>query len=117
MSHATSTGQTEPTTTDSTERTDQLAAEGGDSRRDVVVPLRAYKAVSVFSTLFAVLAIVAGFITLDAATNRATAELSAVNPIAALIGLGLIVLGAVGYAFSTRFRTAEMGSDGGDLDG
>ncbi|WP_195837632.1 MULTISPECIES: hypothetical protein [unclassified Halorhabdus] len=86
-------------------------------RRDVVVPLRVYKAVSVFSTLFAILAIVVGFVTLDAATNRGTADLAAVDPLVALVGLGVMVLGAVVYAFSTRFRTAGMGPDGGETDG
>nr|WP_135665357.1 hypothetical protein [Halorhabdus rudnickae] len=81
------------------------------------MPLRVYKAISVFSTLLAVLAIVAGFIALDIATNRATAELSAVDPLVAIAGLGMIVLGAVVYAFSTRFRTEGMGPDGGETDG
>jgi hypothetical protein len=120
MSYATHTKPSAESTNDDAsvenETTDTTAGANA-TRRDVVVPLRVYKAVSVFSTLFAILAIVAGFITLDAATNRGTAELSAVDPIIALAGLGAMVLGAVVYAFSTRFRTAGMGPDGGDTDG
>ncbi|WP_248299360.1 DUF7315 family membrane protein [Halorhabdus amylolytica] len=120
MSHATHTGPTESTVTDGHEKTDKSTATAdgtASDRRDVVVPLRVYKAVSVFSTLFAILAIVAGFVALDGATNRATAELSEVDPLIALAGLGTIVFGAVVYAFSTRFRTEGMGPDGGETDG
>src|SRR6056297_915845 len=42
-------------------------SEGG-GRRDVVVPLRLYKTITVFSTLIAAASILAGFILLDAAT-------------------------------------------------
>src|SRR6056297_3544275 len=50
---------TEPTTTE---------AEGRQGRRDIVVPLRLYKTITVFSTLIAAASILAGFILLDAAT-------------------------------------------------
>ncbi len=88
--------------------------EGGDSNeesRDVVVPMRVYKTVTVFSTLFAVVGIVGGFIVLDVATNRAQADLADVDPLLALVAIGLIVISAAVYAFSTRFRTEEMGND------
>ena len=119
MSHATPTHGTESTSEghESIEDTATADEQQPGDRRDVIVPLRVYKAVSVFSTLIAVVAIVAGFIALDSATNRATAELSAVNPLVALAGLGLILGGAVVYAFSTRFRTDGMGPDGGETDG
>jgi hypothetical protein len=78
--------------------------------RSVVVPNRVYKAVTVFSTLFAVVAVVGGFIVLDAATKRASVALSEADPILALAGIGLIVAGAATYAFSTRFRAAGMGN-------
>ncbi|MFB6183157.1 MAG: hypothetical protein ABEI96_01265 [Haloarculaceae archaeon] len=76
--------------------------------RTVVVPNRIYKAVTVFSTLFAVVTVVGGFVVLDTATNRATAPLSQVDPILALAGLFLVALGAVTYAFSTRFKADGM---------
>jgi hypothetical protein len=89
-------------------------ADGG--RRDVIVPLRLYKTVTVFSTLFAVVFVLAGFVLLDSATNRATAELSEVDPVTGILGLASLVFGAAIYAFSTRFRTAEMGKAQDDAD-
>lgn len=82
----------------------------------VVVPMRVYKTVTVFSTLFAVVGVVGGFVLLDVATNRAQADLAEVNPLLALCGVLLIVISAVVYAFSTRFQAAEMGNanNGGD---
>ncbi|MEM4780930.1 MAG: hypothetical protein QXG03_05135 [Halalkalicoccus sp.] len=78
--------------------------------REVLVPMRIYKTVTVFSTLFAVFGVVGGFVLLDVATDRATADLGEVNPLLALAGVGLIVLSAAVYAFSTRFQAAEMGN-------
>lgn len=78
--------------------------------RSVTVPTRVYKSVTVFSTLFAVLMVVVGFVLLDAATQRASISLAEADPVLALAGLGAIVLGAVTYAFSTRFKAAEMGN-------
>lgn len=100
-------------TSDATERD---TAADGPSGRDVEVPLDVYKAVTVFSTLFAVLAVVAGFVLLDVATQRATAAPEDVNVLIALLGLGAIGLGAATYAFSTRFRARGMGNakDGAD---
>ncbi|WP_122091348.1 DUF7315 family membrane protein [Halalkalicoccus subterraneus] len=82
----------------------------------VVVPTRVYKVVTVFSTLFAVVGVVAGFVLIDIATDRAQADLAEVEPLVALGGVALIVASAAVYAFSTRFRTAEMGNakDGAD---
>lgn len=84
--------------------------------RDVPVPLDVYKAITVFSTMFAVLAVVAGFVVLDVATSRASAAPEDVNVVLAVAGLGAIALGAVVYAFSTRFRAEGMGrlKDGAD---
>jgi hypothetical protein len=87
-----------------------------DGARDVVVPLRVYKAVTVFSTLFAIVFVLAGFVLLDEATNRATAEVSEIDPILAILGLGLLVGGAAVYAFSTRFRTEGMGKSKDESD-
>jgi hypothetical protein len=82
----------------------------GAGGRDVVVPLALYKRITVFSTLFAVVAVLAGFVLLDTATGRASRELSEVNVVLAVAGLLSIGVGAAVYAFSTRFRTAGMGN-------
>jgi uncharacterized membrane protein len=80
-----------------------------DGAREVTVPLRLYKTVTVFATLIAMVAVILGFLALDAATNRAQAAASEVDVWLALLGLASILLGAFVYAFSTRFRTPEMG--------
>lgn len=85
-------------------------SEGSNDDRNVVVPLRVYKAVTVFSTLFAVIGVVVGFVLLDVATDRAQADLAEIDPLVALGGLALIVASAMTYAFSTRFQAAEMGN-------
>ncbi|WP_330632619.1 DUF7315 family membrane protein [Halocatena halophila] len=84
--------------------------------RDVEVPLEVYKIVTVFSTLFAAVAVVGGFMLLDTATNQATASLETVNVVLAILGIAVILAGAALYIFSTRFRTPEMGNpkDGPD---
>jgi hypothetical protein len=92
------------------------SVESDSKTRDVVVPMRVYKAVTVFTTLFAVVTVVGGFIVLDTATNRARASLSEVDPVLALVGVGLIVVGAAAYAFSTRFRAEGMGKSKDDTD-
>jgi hypothetical protein len=85
------------------------AGETGTKSREVIVPLRLYKTVTVFSTLFAVVFVLAGFVLLDSATNRATAEFAEIDPVLGILGLGSLVFGAAIYAFSTRFRTEQMG--------
>ena len=74
----------------------------GSSTREVEVPLRVYKTVVVFS--------------LDVATQRARLPLSDIDPLLALLGLALLVAGALVYAFATRFRARGMGKpkDGRD---
>ncbi|MFP4624977.1 MAG: hypothetical protein ACLFNI_00115 [Natronomonas sp.] len=84
--------------------------------RDVVVPLRLYKTITVFSTLLAVATILAGFVILDRATQRASLAPEDVNLLLALVGLGLLAFGTVVYAFSTRFRTEGMGKPKDDTD-
>ncbi len=84
--------------------------------RDVEVPLGVYKIVTVFSTLFAAVAVVGGFMLLDTATNQATASLETVNVALAILGIAIILAGAALYVFSTRFRTAEMGNPKDDPD-
>ena len=86
------------------------------SQREVVVPLRLYKTVTVFSTLFAVFSVVGGFILVDVATDRASAPASEIDVPVAIGGIALILAGAVVYAFSTRFRTEEMGKSKDDAD-
>jgi hypothetical protein len=85
---------------------DGEATPGG---RDVVVPLRLYKTVTVFSTLFAIAAILAGFVLMDQGTQRATASPEEVSLPVVALGLSLIVGGSAIYAFSTRFRAEGMG--------
>ena len=103
-------------TDDRPERTGKSESGSVPESRDVVVPLRVYKTVTVFSTLFAVVAVVGGFLLIDEATNRATLPASEIDPAVAIAGIGLIVLGAATYAFSTRFRTAGMGKSKDDAD-
>jgi hypothetical protein len=102
------------------------AAEG---RREIEVPLRLYKTVTVFSTLIAVVAVVVGFLLLDAATigtgllRRAIVGLlSALSlvPSAGLLsalfviaGLLAIAGGAAVYVLGTRFKAGEMTGGGG----
>ncbi|WP_138797070.1 hypothetical protein [Halostella sp. PRR32] len=84
--------------------------------REITVPLRLYKAVTVFSTLLAMIGVIVGFILLDSATNRATVALSEVNVPLALAGLAAIVFGGGVYAFATRFQAAGMGNAKDDDD-
>ncbi|WP_435335514.1 DUF7315 family membrane protein [Haloarchaeobius sp. TZWWS8] len=96
--------------------TDESGESAGPRSREVEVPLRLYKTVTVFATLLAMVGVIGGFVLLDTATNRAQAELSEINVLLALLGLGLIVAGSAIYAFSTRFRTAGMGKSKDDTD-
>jgi len=84
------------------------------SDRDVVVPLPLYKVVTVFSTLIAGTAVVAGFMVLDEATQRASVPLRDIDPALALLGLFLIAGGGALYAFSGRFRAPGMGTTKND---
>ena len=88
--------------------------DGAVSDRDVVVPLPLYKVVTVFSTLIAGTAVVAGFIVLDEATQRASVPLRDIDPALALLGLFLIAGGGALYAFSGRFRAPGMGTTKND---
>ena len=92
---------------------DDSGAGGG---REVVVPLRLYKTVVVFSTLIAAGSVVAGFLVLDAATRAGRAAPEDVDGPLALLGLALIVAGGAVFAFASRFRAPGMGKakDGTD---
>jgi hypothetical protein len=109
------------TAADSADETDEspeetvTATDDGKSR-DVVVPMRVYKAVTVFTTLFAVATVVGGFILLDLATDTGQAPVEEINVVVALAGIGLVVAGAAAYAYSTRFRTEGMGKSKDDTD-
>ncbi len=89
---------------------------GASERREVVVPLRLYKTITVFSTLIAVAGVLGGFIVLDVATDSAQADVSDVSIGFSLLGIGMIAFGALTYAFSTRFQTAGMGNAKDDTD-
>ncbi|WP_227131798.1 DUF7315 family membrane protein [Halorubellus salinus] len=95
---------------------DEPVEDGARGSREVEVPMRLYKTVTVFATLIAMVAVILGFVALDVATNRAQASPDEVNVVLALAGLGSIVLGAFVYAFSTRFRTAGMGKSKDESD-
>jgi len=105
--------------------------DGERPRREVVVPDRLYKTVTVFSTLVAVASVVLGFSFLGAAgtvlenppgslfvglirsvTGLGLARLDPYLPALALvlglIGLGLIAGGGWVYAMGSRFRTEGM---------
>lgn len=86
--------------------------------REVVVPLRVYKVVTVFSTLIAVVLVVGGFLALDAATRRASLPASEIDPFLAVLGLAAIAGGGLVYAYASRFRAPGMGtSKNGDDQG
>jgi len=89
---------------------------GDGGAREVEVPMELYKTVTVFATLIAMVAVIAGFVVLDAATNSAQAPVDEVNVVLALAGLGSILFGAFVYAFSTRFRTPGMGKSKDESD-
>ena len=109
------TAAAEPVGTSGENEADGNGDDDGKTR-DVVVPMRVYKAVTVFTTLFAVVTVVGGFVVLDTATNRARASFSEIDPLLALVGIALIVAGAAAYAFSTRFRADGMGKSKDDAD-
>jgi uncharacterized membrane protein len=110
---------------------DDRAAES-DGRRDVVVPMRLYKTITVFSTLIAIVGVVVGFVLLDAATIRLSLlrrlvigllrTVGIVPPSAllsgvlAVLGLAAIGLGAGVYVLGTRFRARGMGNPQEDAD-
>ena len=89
------------------------SGDGDAGSQEVLVPLKIYKIVVVFSTLIAGGLVVGGFLALDVATQRARAPPSEIDPSLALFGLSLIASGAVVYAFSARFRAEGMETDKG----
>lgn len=88
--------------------------EGDDQRRQVAVPMRLYKVVTVLTTMLAVVGIVLGLILLDQGTNRARAAPEDVDVLVTAAGVVMIVAAAAAYAFSTRFTPPERANDKGD---
>lgn len=80
-------------------------------RREVVLPERLYRTVTVFSTLIAIVGVVAGFILLDVATQQATASFEEVNVWLAGLGILAILGGGATYAYAARFRAEGMRKD------
>ena len=113
--------------TDTTQPTSE-----GRGRRDIEVPMRLYKTITVFSTLIAVVTVVAGFFLLDAATLQVSflraiiaGGLGAVglsvptgvlSTVLAVCGLFVIAFGAGVYTIATRFRAEGMGKSQEDAD-
>ena len=115
-------------TAEDDEPADAVEPEGpreGPGGREVVVPLRLYKTITVFSTLIAVVGFILGFILIDAATLQVSLLRSAVvailsttglvpsqdvlTALLALGGLSLIAGSAAVYVVGTRFRAQGMG--------
>lgn len=113
------------------------SSTGSDSadrrgRRDVVVPMRLYKTIVVFSTMIAAICIVGGFFLLDAATLQVSVfrrilELGfgaiglgvsddVLSAVLAVAGLGTIAFGTGVYILGTRFRAEGMGKSQEDSD-
>jgi len=108
------------------------STESKGGRRDVIVPLRLYKTITVFSTLIAAICILAGFILLDAATLQVSVlrslivtgvETVGITPDQELLGgllgvagLSLMALGSGVFILSSRFRAEGMGNSQEDAD-
>jgi uncharacterized membrane protein len=117
---------------DDTRRDSADSSADADGRRDVVVPMRLYKTITVFSTLIAIVGVVFGFVLLDAATIRlsllrrlvigALRAVGVVPPttllsaVLAVLGLASIGFGAAVYVLGTRFRARGMGNPQEDAD-
>ena len=102
------------------------SADGDEAGREVEVPMRLYKTVTVFSTLIAVVTVVVGFVLLDAATLRVSVLRRLVATLLAVVGVdvtegtlttlfglaGLLSIagGAGVYVLGTRFRAPGMGN-------
>ncbi|PSQ07082.1 hypothetical protein BRC97_04630 [Halobacteriales archaeon QS_6_71_20] len=96
----------------------------------MVVPIAVYKRVTAYATLTAVVAVVSGFVMLDAATLQVSLTrrlllgvlgAAGVSPpetlttaLFSLLGLGLIGFGAGVYVLGSRFRAEGMGAENGN---
>ncbi|WP_338035570.1 DUF7315 family membrane protein [Haloprofundus marisrubri] len=124
------TTPTEQERSDETRGDDTNTSSSG--RRDIVVPMRLYKTITVFSTLIAVVSVVLGFILIDAATIQFSFLRQVINGALAAVGLGvapavlsatlafvgisIIAFGAGVYVLGTRFRARGMGNSQEDSD-
>ncbi|MFD1571352.1 DUF7315 family membrane protein [Halorubrum laminariae] len=113
-------------------RNEPTGPREGPAGREVVVPFRLYKAVTVFSTLAAALAYIVGFTLIDAATLQLSVVRNVIIYLLdsvgvrlpddvlvaalAIAGIGFIVAGTAVYVLGTRFRGRGMGKsqDGSD---
>lgn len=118
------TGDDPPADTEEWEPDDPTRVDDGT----VVVPMRMYKGITVFSTLVATFLVVLGFFLFDAATQAGNpirqvvvwaTGLVGIVPSSGTLGVGFglagiaaILLGAGSYVLGTRFKTAEMLGDG-----
>jgi hypothetical protein len=100
--------------------------------RDIVVPTRLFKLITVVTTLLAVPTVVLGFMFLDAATLQTSVargtvlfvvtwlgipvEETIVSALLGLVGIALIAAGAGIYIVGSRFRAAGMGNAEEDTD-
>lgn len=96
-------------TADDSVETPTGGSDGG--RREVILPERLYRTVTVFSTLIAIVGVVAGFILLDMATQQATASFDDVNVWLAGLAILAILGGGATYAYAARFRAEGMRKD------
>jgi hypothetical protein len=130
----THTPSSEPTASTQTASAEESPRPNRRGRRDVEVPMRLYKTVTVFSTLIAVVTVVAGFFLLDAATLQVSflraliagalgavglgVPMGVLSTVLAVVGLLVIAFGAGVYTVSTRFRAEGMGKsqEGADED-
>jgi hypothetical protein len=106
-------------------RNEPTGPRAGPNGREIVVPQRLYKVVTVFSTLAAVLAFLVGFTLIDAATLRVSFVRRTVVFLIGRVGVGApedvltagfaiagvssILLGTAVYVLGTRFRAQGMG--------
>ncbi|EMA69729.1 hypothetical protein C461_02341 [Halorubrum aidingense JCM 13560] len=111
-------------------RNEPTGPRDGPDGREVVVPFRLYKAVTVFSTLAAVVAYFVGFTLIDAATLQIsfvrTTIVYLLNSAGlypsddvlvatlAITGIGFIIAGTAVYVLGTRFRGRGMGKSQDD---
>ncbi|GAB7010638.1 DUF7315 family membrane protein [Halorubrum trueperi] len=106
-------------------RNEPTGPRTGPAGREVVVPFRLYKVVTVFSTLAAVLAYIVGFTLIDAATLQLSVVRTVIVYLLGSVGLApsddmlvaglsiagvaFIVGGTAVYVLGTRFRGRGMG--------
>jgi len=107
-------------------------ADATTGRRDVVVPIRLYKTITVFSTLIATACILGGFIFIDAATLQVSVlrrlllsglasiglgvDQELFSAVLAIGGLSLMAAGTAVFILSSRFRAPGMGNAQEDSD-